>query len=32
MSDECEHVWIEWRSWELCEKCGVAKSQGLNND
>lgn len=24
---ECEHIWIPWRSWELCDKCGIEKEK-----
>jgi len=24
---ECEHVWVYWRSWELCADCGVDRRQ-----
>lgn len=24
---ECEHIWIPWRSWELCEKCGMERKE-----
>lgn len=20
--EECEHKFLDWRSWQLCEKCG----------
>ena len=27
---ECEHIWMLWRSWELCDKCGVERKQAEN--